>query len=72
MTYWIVYSFQIILMEDPDHIEQFGYRSRREAKIGIKAIESLRNNLAHGQDIVSYDWPQIIRMTTRVNETLSS
>jgi len=53
------------------HLERFGYSSRREAKTAVKEIESLRNNLAHGQDIVSYDWPQIIRMTTRVNETLS-
>ena len=61
----------LILLDDPTHLERFGYSSRREAKMAIKEIESLRNNLAHGQDIVSYDWPQIIRMTTRVNETLS-
>lgn len=62
----------LILLEDPTHLEQFGYSSRREAKTAVKEIESLRNNLAHGQDIVSYDWPQIIRMTSRVNETLSN
>lgn len=62
----------LILLEDAEHLERFGYSSRREAKIAIKEIESLRNNLAHGQDIVSYDWPQIIRMTSRVNETLSN
>lgn len=61
----------LILLENPIHLERFGYSSKREAKKGVKEIESLRNNLAHGQDIVSYDWPQIIRMTTRVNETLS-
>ena len=62
----------LILLEDPTHLEQFGFSSRREAKTVVKEVESLRNNLAHGQDIVSYDWPQIIRMTSRVNETLSS
>tara|TARA_R110002049_G_scaffold305772_1_gene503227 strand:- start:320 stop:1660 length:1341 start_codon:yes stop_codon:yes gene_type:complete len=60
-----------IYMSEPSHIEAFGYSSKQEAKKVIKELESLRNNLAHGQDIVSYDWPQIIRMTTRVNETLS-
>jgi len=60
-----------IYMSEPSHIEEFGYTSKQEAKKAIKEFESLRNNLAHGQDIVSYDWPQIIRMTTRVNETLS-
>lgn len=62
----------LILIEDPGYMERFGFSSRREAKIAVKEVESLRNNLAHGQDIVSYDWPQIIRMTSRVNETLSN
>ncbi|ABV36381.1 guanosine polyphosphate pyrophosphohydrolase/synthetase [Shewanella sediminis HAW-EB3] len=62
----------LILIEDTGYMERFGFSSRREAKTAIKEVESLRNNLAHGQDIVSYDWPQIIRMTSRVNETLSN
>jgi hypothetical protein len=32
----------------------------------IKAFESLRNNLAHAQDIVTYDWAQIARMAQTI------
>ena len=38
------------------------------AKQVIKDLESLRNNLAHSQDIVSHDWVQIIRITQRMAE----
>jgi len=34
----------------------------------IKDLESLRNHLAHAQDIVSHDWVQIIRLAHRMAE----
>jgi hypothetical protein len=34
-------------------------------------MESLRNNLAHAQDIVTYDWGQIVRLTQRLEESLN-
>ena len=33
-------------------------------------MESLRNHLAHAQDIVAHDWAQIARMAHRVEELL--
>ena len=50
------------LLQDSRQLEAFGFTSRRAAKQVIKEFESLRNNLAHAQDIVTYDWPQIARM----------
>jgi len=52
-----------ILMSDKQLLNNFGFRTAGAAKRIIKDLESLRNNLAHGQDIISHDWPQIIRMT---------
>jgi hypothetical protein len=43
-----------------------GFESRSIAKRAIKELESLRNNLAHAQDIVSHDWVQIARMSQRM------
>ena len=52
-----------ILQEDAQQMEEFGFASKRAAKSAAKELESLRNNLAHAQDIVTHDWPQIARMT---------
>ena len=35
-------------------------QSRRQAEQAIKMLESLRNNLAHSQDIISCDWETIV------------
>ena len=55
-----------ILINDDDALKQFGFDTRRSAKKVMKDLESLRNNLAHSQDIVAHDWPQIARMTRRI------
>jgi hypothetical protein len=55
-----------LLLEIPEMLSEFGLPSRRAAKEVIKSLESLRNNLAHAQDIVTHDWPQIARMTHRL------
>ena len=60
-----------VLLTDADQLEVFGFESAGSAKRVIKALESLRNNLAHGQDIVSHDWPQIARMSRRIERLLS-
>jgi len=57
-----------ILMTVPEELEAFGFESRSAAKRVIKEFESLRNNLAHAQDIVTYDWAQIARMAQRLEE----
>lgn len=57
-----------IIVEQPQLLELFGFDSKSAAKRIIKSIESLRNNLAHAQDIVTHDWAQIARLSRRVEE----
>lgn len=50
--------------------KESGFASAAATKRVIKELESLRNNLAHGQDITRNDWPQIVRMTRRLHMLL--
>ncbi len=59
-------DFAQILLVGPDELRAFGFESRAAAKRVIKEFESLRNNLAHAQDIVTYDWAQIARMAQTI------
>ena len=54
-----------LLAQDPEFLHQFGFKSKTQADQAIRAMESLRNNLAHGQSITTQDWPQIVRMSQR-------
>lgn len=60
-----------ILMKDPEMIQDAGFESRKEGERGIKALESLRNNLAHSQDIISYNWDAIFRMSQRLEKIMT-
>lgn len=55
--------------EAPDY---FGFKMRRSAKQVLHELESLRNHLTHAQDIVTHDWPQIVRRDRRVEELSSA
>jgi hypothetical protein len=55
-----------ILLQNPLQLAAFGFEARGAGKRVMKEIGSLRNNLAHAQDIVVYDWPQIVRLARRV------
>ena len=57
-----------LLLEEGAILSSFGFDSKNKARRAIKDLESLRNNLAHAQDIISYDWPQIIRLSRRFEE----
>lgn len=57
-----------LLLKDPQFIETLGFQSTNAAKKVIKDLESLRNNLAHGQDITRHDWPQIVRLARRIQQ----
>jgi hypothetical protein len=57
-----------ILMEDEQQRLAFGLPTKGAAKRVIKDLESLRNNLAHAQDIVTHDWPQIARLAQRIED----
>lgn len=60
-----------ILIQDDEILQQLGMESRRNARKLIRELESLRNNLAHAQDIVTHDWAPIVRLSYRLEETLS-
>ncbi len=55
-----------ILIERPEMLEALGFPSKSGARGIIKELESLRNNLAHSQDIVTYDWAAIARLASRI------
>jgi hypothetical protein len=57
-----------VLTRDPAEVELLGFQSTGAAKRAFKDLESLRNNLAHSQDIVSHDWAQIVRISRRLEE----
>ncbi len=58
----------LLLINDPELLAMLGFSSRRAAKKVLKQFQSLRNNLAHAQDISTHDWAQIARMSTRMLE----
>jgi len=57
-----------ILMDDEQQRAALGLQTKGAAKRVMKDLESLRNNLAHAQDIVIHDWPQIARLAQRIEE----
>jgi hypothetical protein len=59
-----------ILIKDPNVREDFGFKSMREAKNAIKKIESLRNDLAHSQDIFTHDWEAIVNISKRLDKIM--
>ncbi len=61
-----------VLFTDAKILKQIGFNSRSEADRAIKNVESLRNNLAHGQSIVAYDWPSIVDLTQSVQRIMAS
>ncbi len=60
-----------IVMEDEAERATFGLPTKGAAKRVMQDLESLRNNLAHAQDIITHDWPQIARLAERVEELMN-
>jgi len=60
-----------ILLEDPVTLRYLGFDTKGAARQVLKELESLRNHLAHAQDIVTHDWAPIVRLTRRLEESLS-
>jgi hypothetical protein len=59
-----------ILMQDEVQRAEFGFPTKGAAQRVIRDLESLRNNLAHSQDIVTHDWPQIARLARRIEDSV--
>ena len=54
-----------IALNEPDFQEAPDSSPTRLRRRAIKDLEALRNNLAHGQDITSQDWPPIARLAKK-------
>lgn len=50
-----------LLLQNPAQLAAFGFPTRSAGRQVLRDVESLRNNLAHAQDIVTHDWLQIVR-----------
>lgn len=60
-----------ILIRDPEAREEFDFGSGTQARRNLKHLESLRNNLAHAQDIVAHDWPAIVALARRIDRIVT-
>ena len=60
-----------IMLTEPVFVKDMGFASIRAAKRAIRELESLRNALAHGQDITTRDWPPIVRLARRIQQLYS-
>lgn len=58
----------LLLINDPELLSTLNFSSRSAAKKVLKQFQSLRNNLAHAQDISTYNWVQIARLSKRMLE----
>ena len=48
-----------------------GFPSRKQAVRAMKMVERLRNNLAHTQDIVSWDWDTIVVLAENIDRLIA-
>lgn len=58
----------LLLINNTELLSRLGFSSKNAAKKVVKQFQSLRNNLAHAQDISTYDWAQIARISMRMLE----
>jgi hypothetical protein len=58
-----------VIVERPEMLAFFGFDSKNASRKIFKELESLRNNLAHAQDIVTHDWAAIARIASRMEES---
>ena len=61
-----------IAAQDQEIRGAFGSNSRREARKAIKEMETLRNNLAHTQEIIPAGWQRIITACSRLEDNLEN
>lgn len=60
-----------ILIRDEEWREEFEFSSRREGEKWTQELASLRNNLAHTQPIVPFNWEMIEEAARRVDRVVS-
>jgi hypothetical protein len=52
----------IIAVRDDEIFESMRFESKRKAKAFVQDLETLRNNLAHSQEIARWNWPVIVQV----------
>jgi len=60
-----------IVMRDETLRSQAGIASRRRGDEVIKSLERLRNNLAHTQDIIAFDWQTIVAIVENLERLVA-
>ncbi len=60
-----------IIVKTPELLKKVGFPSRRRGEEVIKDLEKLRNNLAHSQDIMTYDWEVIVGLSAGLDRVLA-
>ena len=61
-----------VFIKDPEIRGQSEYKTKGEAARAVKRLESLRNNLAHSQDITSENWEAIAELSARVDRIIEN
>lgn len=57
-----------LLARNDEERRALGFPSKAVAERVMKELQSLRNKLAHSQDIVTHDWAQIARLARRIED----
>jgi len=60
-----------IVVRDETLRSQAGFASRRRGDEAIKSLERLRNNLAHTQDIIAFDWQTIVAIVENLERLVA-
>jgi len=60
-----------IIIRDQQLRDRIGVPSRSRGEEVVKRLETLRNNLAHSQDIVTLDWEIIVELSENLDRILS-
>jgi len=59
-----------VLVKDPRSRRDLGYESRKSGLQAAKELETLRNNLAHTQEIIGSSWERIVRFSANLEGML--
>jgi hypothetical protein len=59
-----------ILLSNENLLKGSGFESKTKGAKLLKKLENLRNNLAHSQDIITGNWPEIVDLTGRAEIVL--
>jgi hypothetical protein len=61
-----------IISYDEEFRQAIGVESRKEMRRAVKEMETIRNNLAHTQEIIPTGWPRIIIACSRWEQNLEN